>query len=132
MDPVVHFELPTEDRELMASFYEQAFGWQMEHLGPEMGQYTVITTTESAGGRPTTPGTINGGFYTKTSDPASHHPSVVVGVGDIEAAMSAVEQAGGTVSRPAQEIPGVGMFASFNDPEGNRLSLLQPLPLSGA
>jgi hypothetical protein len=28
MDPVVHFELPAEDRERMAAFYTSAFGWQ--------------------------------------------------------------------------------------------------------
>ena len=65
MDPVVHFELPAEDRERMAAFYGSVFGWQTELLGPEMGNYTVVTTTESDGSRPTTPGTINGGFFLK-------------------------------------------------------------------
>ena len=93
-----------------------------------MGNYTVVTTTETEGGRPTTPGTINGGFFLKTSDAASQAPSVVIGVQDINAALSAVEQAGGTVAGPPQEIPGVGLYGSFHDSEGNRLSLLQPLP----
>jgi hypothetical protein len=128
MDPVVHFELPAEDRERMAAFYAAAFGWQTELLGPEMGNYTLVTTTETEGGRPTTPGAINGGFFLKTSDPGSHTPSVVIAVQDIHAGMSAVEQAGGTVSGPPQEIPGVGTIASFHDTEGNRVSLLQPLP----
>ena len=70
MDPVVHFELPAEDRERMAAFYAAAFGWQTEPLGPDMGNYTVVSTTESDGSRPTTPGAINGGFFLKTSDPA--------------------------------------------------------------
>ena len=30
MDPVVHFELPAEDRERMAAFYTTAFGWQTQ------------------------------------------------------------------------------------------------------
>jgi uncharacterized protein len=128
MDPVVHFELPAEDRERMAAFYTAAFGWQTEALGPEMGNYTVVTTTETEGGRPTTPGTINGGFFLKTSDAASQYPSVVISVQDVNAALSAVEQAGGTVAGPPQEIPGVGLYGSFHDSEGNRLSLLQPLP----
>lgn len=128
MDPVVHFELPAEDRERMVAFYAAAFGWQAEPLGPEMGNYTVVTTTETEGGRPTTPGTINGGFFLKTSDAASQTPSVVIGVQDINASLRAVEQAGGTVAGPPQEIPGVGLYGSFHDSEGNRLSLLQPLP----
>jgi len=127
MDPVVHFELPAEDRERMAAFYTSAFGWQAQILGPEMGNYTVVTTTETQDGRPTTPGAINGGLFLKTSDPATHAPSVVIAVADIHASLRAVEQAGGTVAGPPQEIPGVGTYAGFHDTEGNRLSLLQPL-----
>jgi len=127
MDPVVHFELPAEDRERMAAFYTAAFGWQAQFHGPEMGNYTVVTTTESEGGRPTTPGAINGGLFLRTSDTASHTPSVVIAVQDIHASLRAVEQAGGTVAGPPQEIPGVGTHAGFRDTEGNRLSMLQPL-----
>ena len=39
-----------------------------------------------------------------------------------------IEQAGGTVAGAPQEIPGVGTYAGFHDTEGNRLSLLRPLP----
>src|ERR1017187_6100756 len=105
MDPVVHFELPAADRERMAAFYAAAFGWQTELLGPEMGSYTVFTTTETEAGRPTTPGAINGGFFLKTSDYASQAPSVVIAVQDIDASLGAVEQARGTGARPPQEIP---------------------------
>jgi uncharacterized protein len=132
MDPVVHFELPAEDRERMAAFYSTVFGWQTEALGAEMGSYTVVTTTDTEGGRPTTPGAINGGFFMKTADAASHVPSVVIAVQDVRASLSAVEQAGGTVAGPPQEIPGVGLYGSFHDSEGNRMSLLQPLPPEAA
>jgi len=128
MDPVVHFELPAEDRERMAAFYGSVFGWQTELLGPEMGSYTVVTTTESEGSRPTTPGAINGGFFLRTGDPASQTPSVVIAVADVQASLDAVAAAGGTVAGPPQEIPGVGLYGSFHDSEGNRMSLLQPLP----
>jgi uncharacterized protein len=131
MDPVVHFELPAEDRERMAAFYTAAFDWQTESLGPEMGNYTVVTTTESDGGRPTSPGAINGGFFLKSEDPASHSPSVVIAVEDIEASLKAVAEAGGTPGDPAQEIPGVGLYANFHDSEGNRIALLQPSPPQG-
>ncbi len=132
MDPVVHFELPAEDRERMAAFYGSVFGWQTELLGPEMGNYTVVTTTESDGSRPTTPGTINGGFFLKTSDPTSHAPSVVIAVDDVQASLTAVEKAGGTVAGPPQEIPGVGVYGSFIDTEGNRMSVLEPLTPASA
>ena len=47
MNPVVHFEMPYEDRDRMASFYTKAFGWQTQMFGPEMGNYVVATTSES-------------------------------------------------------------------------------------
>lgn len=46
MNPVVHFEMPYEDKNRMADFYTKAFGWQPQMLGPEMGSYVVMTTTE--------------------------------------------------------------------------------------
>ena len=128
MDPVVHFEMPAQDRERMAAFYTAAFGWETQLLGEEMGSYTMVTTTESKDGRPVTPGAINGGFYLRTEDPTSHAPSVVISVVDIEAALKAVEQAGGSVIAVPMEIPGVGLHAVFHDTEGNRVSLLQPAP----
>ena len=33
MNPVVHFEMPYENRERMAKFYGSAFGWQTQMLG---------------------------------------------------------------------------------------------------
>ena len=129
MDPVVHFELPAEDRDRMAAFYSTVFGWQTRPLGPEMGSYTVVTTTlTDSDGRPTTPGEINGGFYLRTDDPSSHAPSVVIAVEDIAKSVSDVETAGGQILSQPAEIPGVGLYASFRDTEGNRMSLLQPTP----
>ena len=127
MDPVVHFELPAEDRQRMAAFYTAAFGWEAELLGPEMGNYTVVTTTPVVNGRPSAPGAINGGFFLRTDDPASQTPSIVIAVTDMETAQAAVKAAGGRVTEPAM-IPGVGLYASFFDTEGNRGSMLQPQP----
>jgi uncharacterized protein len=46
MNPVVHFEMPYDDRERMAKFYQSAFGWQMQMLGEDMGNYVLATDTE--------------------------------------------------------------------------------------
>jgi predicted enzyme related to lactoylglutathione lyase len=128
MDSVVHFEMPYEDRDRMKKFYETAFGWQTQTMGPEMGNYVLATTTESgADGRPKTPGAINGGFYEKPKDPVGQHPSVVIAVADVHEAIRKITAAGGTVFGEPMEIPGVGQYASFRDPEGNRVSILQPM-----
>ncbi len=39
MNPVVHFEMPYENSSRVAKFYAQAFGWQTQALGAEMGDY---------------------------------------------------------------------------------------------
>src|SRR6202011_6426205 len=112
MNPVVHFEMPAEDRKRMADFYARAFGWQTKQLGPEMGEYVVVTTTESDENGPKKPGAINGGFFTKTKN--NQYPSVVIAVDDIKKAMKKVEEAGGKilggrVPGEPDEIPGVGL-----------------------
>lgn len=133
MDSVVHFEFPYEDRDRMKSFYESAFGWQTQTLGAEMGHYVVATTTETGPDRmPKTPGSINGGFYQKTDDPMTHQPSVVIAVNDIHEAMRKINASGGKVVGDPMEIPGIGQYVSFFDTEGNRVSVLQPLPRGGA
>jgi predicted enzyme related to lactoylglutathione lyase len=128
MDPVVHFEMPYEDQSRMSRFYQQAFGWQTQSLGADMGDYVVATTTQTKEGRPTAPGAINGGFFPKKPDWPAQHPSVVVAVGNIHASIEKVQRAGGTVLGEPMEIPGVGKYVSFTDTEGNRVSMLEPLP----
>lgn len=132
MNPVVHFEMPYNDQVRMSRFYEQAFGWQTQALGEEMGNYVVATTTETSEGRPTVPGTINGGFFPKKPDWPAQHPSVVIAVDDINKSIALVQQSGGTVLGEPMEIPGVGKYVSFTDTEGNRVSMLQPLPRTSA
>ena len=36
MNSVVHFEMPYDDRERMANFYQNVFGWQTQMFGEEM------------------------------------------------------------------------------------------------
>ena len=128
MDSVIHFEMPYEDRDRMKKFYETAFGWQTQTLGAEMGNYVVVTTTETGPEGPKKPGAINGGFYERPTDPAGQHPSVVIAVDDVHEAMRKITASGGALLGEPMEIPGVGQYASFRDPEGNRVSILQPLP----
>jgi predicted enzyme related to lactoylglutathione lyase len=128
MNPVVHFEMPYDDRERMAKFYQHAFGWQTQMLGEEMGNYVLATTTETDRGRPKEPGAINGAFFPKRPDWPAQHPSLVIAVDDVQAAMETVAEAGGKVLGESMEIPGVGRYVSFFDTEGNRVSMLQPGP----
>ncbi len=136
-NPVVHFEMGYLDRARMIAFYQSAFGWNMKEYGPEMGNYVVAQTTQTDDqGMVQKPGNINGGFYQKTDDPLSQAPSVVISVDDIKAAMDDVVKAGGKIlggvdqkgnrTMEPQMIPGVGLWISAQDTEGNRFSILQP------
>ena len=127
MNPVVHFEMPTQDKHRMADFYAKAFGWKTQMLGPDMGEYVLVTTTDTdRNGRPQKPGAINGGFYQKSTDKPAQYPTVVVAVDDIRDAMKKVAAAGGKVLGEPMEIPGYGLYVSFYDSEGNRVSMMQP------
>ncbi len=137
MNPVVHFEMGYEDRERMKKFYTDTFGWKMSQMGAEMGGYVVVQTTETDDkGMIKKPGAINGGFYQKIENPLSHAPSVVIAVDDIKKSVEDVKKNGGKIlgamnekgenMMEPQEIPGVGLWISIMDSEGNRVSMLQP------
>jgi predicted enzyme related to lactoylglutathione lyase len=133
INPVVHFELPYEDRERAAEFYAKAFGWKARMMGPEMGNYVVVSTSETdeKTGSPKNPGTINGGLFKRTG--GAQYPSVVVAVDDIKGAMKKISDAGGQLlggQTPGEpdNIPGVGLYISVKDTEGNRIGVLQPSP----
>ena len=127
MNPVVHFEMPAEDRKRIADFYTKVFGWKTQQLGEDMGNYVLATTTDSdENGRPKKPGAINGGFFQKTDDKPAQYPSVVIAVEDIKEHMMNVKKSGGKVLGEPMNIPGVGLYVSFFDTEGNRVGMIQP------
>jgi len=134
MNPVVHFELPAENRKRMTDFYSTAFGWKTEQFGPEMGEYVLVTTSEVGEDYfPKQIGKINGDFYQKTEDPVSNHPSVVISVDDINESIEKVNKADGKVlgvntNKPGEpgDISGVGLYCVFIDTEGHCVSMLQP------
>lgn len=128
MNPVVHFEMPAEDRNRMIDFYSEVFGWKARILGKEMGNYVVVSTTETdEKGMIRTPGVINGGFYPKHEAKPPYCPSFVIAVDDIKESMKKIIEAKGKVLGEPDEIPGIGTYVSFIDTEGNRLSILKPL-----
>ena len=127
MNPVVHFELPAVNRKRVAGFYSGVFGWKTEQLGEDMGNYVLATTTETdKEGRPKMPGAINGGFFQKSDENPAQNPSVVIAVENIKEHMKKVEKAGGKVLGEPRDIPGIGLYVSFIDTEGNGVVMLQP------
>ncbi len=128
MNPVVHFEMPAKDMNRMTDFYSKVFGWQTHNLGEEMGHYVTVSTTKTnEHGRPEMAGAINGGFFPINDDRESYYPSIVIAVDNIYESIKNINEMGGKVLGEPVQIPGVGIFASFIDTEGNRASILQPI-----
>ncbi len=125
--PVVHFEMLAKDNKRASDFYSKTFGWNMNQLGEEMGNYLLAETADSVNGMSTTPGTINGGFYSPTPDQkVGQNTHVVIGVDDIAAKIKEVKANGGQILDEVMDIPGIGKYVSIIDTEGNTVGILQP------
>jgi predicted enzyme related to lactoylglutathione lyase len=70
---------------------------------------------------PTEPGAINGGMMQRTDEISS--PVITIGVDSVERSLKEIEAAGGTIITPRTEIPNMGAYGYFKDPEGNVLGL---------
>lgn len=122
--PVVHFEMPAKDRQRVAKFYKESFGWDMQIMGKEMNNYVLAITTPSDDKGPLKPGAINGGFW--QSPDANVLPHLVISVENIDEHIQAVKDNGGEILTEKMDIPGVGLYVSFKDSEGNEVGMLQP------
>ena len=122
MDKVVHFEVPYDEADRAHTFYREAFGWQLQSM-PDMG-YTMATTTPGdESGRPSEPGSINGGMLAKQGPITG--PVIVIGVDDLDDAVARVEKLGGSVAIGRQPVGDMGFAAYVNDTEGNLIGLWQ-------
>ena len=122
---IVHFEIEAADQQRAKNFYSTAFGWQLQEMGADMGNYVVVTT-----GDPKEPGGINGGIFRTPPGAAKelNAYSCVIGVDNIDKAIGDVKSAGGEVMGDKMDIPTIGTFARCKDTEGNIFTMLQPLP----
>ena len=125
MGGVVHFEIPADDQKRARKFYQEALGWRVEPV-PGMDYSMVITTDMDDDGQPAAAGAINGGMMAREGQITA--PVITVDVPDIDATLRSVEQLGGSVVMPKNEIPGMGFTAYFKDPEGNVMGLWENLP----
>ena len=116
---VVHFEIPFDDGDRARGFYQRAFGWQLMPI-PDMG-YTIVQTGPTTDEGPTEPGYIGGGMMQR-GEPFTG-PNIVIDVANIEDALKAVADSGGTVVQERQAVGDMGFAAYFKDTEGNLVGL---------
>jgi predicted enzyme related to lactoylglutathione lyase len=131
--PVVHFEMPAIDKKRVAAFYTKAFGWDMQLLGPKMGDYVLAGTSDTdENNMVKAPGTINGGFFERKEDELNRVPHLVISVDNLDESIQAVKDAGGEIVGEKMDIPGIGKYSSLRDTEGNIVGMLQPNPRGNA
>lgn len=129
MYPVIHFELPADDTAKLGRFYEGIFGWQTIPLGPQANDFTLAITvdTDQETRMPKKRGAVNGGIFKRQKPPLP--AKITVLVDDIRSMIARIEKAGGRFfedkNGKVTEMPGVGLFATFTDPEGNAVTIYE-------
>ncbi len=109
---VVHVEIPAANVEAAGKFYQELFGWKIDH-SPEMN-YTMWEAAE---------GSSYGGFPAVSDENPAGQVLVYIHSDDIEADLKKIEKLGGKVLLKKAEIPNTGWFGVFQDPTGNVLGL---------
>ena len=104
-----YIELPVTDLAAAKAFYQSAFGWTLTGFGPT---YAATLT-----------GDTDIGLQADAAE-ATKAPLPVIDGPDLESALAAVEQAGGTIVRPIFAFPGGRRF-QFRDPHGNELAAMK-------
>jgi predicted enzyme related to lactoylglutathione lyase len=105
-----YLQLPAADLERSAAFYEQVFGWSIDHGSGSFeapGMIGQLTTDVAPA--------VNGG------------PVVWISADSIYHALRQVEASGGTVRRRPQLDGGERWLAEIDDPAGNRIGIVVPV-----
>jgi uncharacterized protein len=109
--PIVHIEIPAANRQVAAKFYADMFGWEMQHM-EQPAPYTLFKSGNVAGGFPDVDDTYKPGDVV-----------IYVDSDNIEADLKRIAAAGGKALGAPMVVQGMGTFAFFADPTGNRLAL---------
>lgn len=112
--PVVWFEVNGDDAEGLQGFYSELFGWTVDAGNPM--KYGMVEAVKGRGipggigqkGRPETPGVT---FYVSTTS--------------IEASLGEAEKLGAKTVMPRTVLPGGTIMGMFDDPQGNRIGLVE-------
>lgn len=102
-----YLEFPSRDGLKTRRFFEEAFGWSFVDYGPSYFGLAAVG--------------IDAGVQSDARE-TSAAPLAVIRTGDLQAALRAVELAGGVVTRPPFDFPGGRRF-HFREPGGNEMAV---------
>ncbi len=103
--PIVFFDIAGPDDKALKEFYASIFEWEFD----QAGQFTVSVVSPFVGAI--------------RKDPAEKR--VYIGVPDVTATLSLIEESGGSIDVPRFEVPGVVVLGLFRDPAGNPMGLVE-------
>lgn len=112
-----HVEIPGTDLDKMKKFFTELFGWKFDSSMPGYDTYQTGDPMQ----------TIGGGLWT----PPDGVPRAIVNyilVPSVDAHIPKIKAAGGTIFKEKTEVPGMGWFSVFGDPEGNMWGIWETNP----
>ncbi|HET6780664.1 MAG TPA: VOC family protein [bacterium] len=116
MHNIVHVEIPATDMARAKKFYGQIFGWKFVDFDPT---YSLFNPTGRG---------VGGGIYKVDTVPTQSPVRAYVLVDSVDATISKVNSAGGTIVHQKGEVPGMGWYAGFKDPQGAEVWVWQRSP----
>ena len=111
-NPLTHWELMVSDVERAKAFYGKVFDWKFTPAGPE---YTLIDCGAAPGG----------GLMRQPPQAPMSALNSYFRVADLDRTLHDAVEAGATVIVPRMEVPTVGWFAMFLDPDQIPIGVMQ-------
>ena len=115
--PVVHWEFWSEDPDKVSEFYKRVFDWEIRNI-PEMN-YNLVEAGGEKG--------IGGGIMKPQAGPWPGNMTFYIDVDDLDEFGAKVTEAGGKIVVDKMDVPGVGQFTLFEDPDGRVIGLWKQL-----
>jgi predicted enzyme related to lactoylglutathione lyase len=112
---ICYFEFMVSDTAKSKQFYGKVFEWKFSEMPGWPGYVSVDTGKEPAGG-----------IMKKPEQAPMYSLSPYFYVESIDATLGKVKAAGGRVQMPRTEIPGIGWWALFFDPDGIPVMIYEP------
>ncbi|GJM11069.1 MAG: hypothetical protein DHS20C11_33450 [Lysobacteraceae bacterium] len=110
--PVVHWELWSENPSDVADFYRTVFDWEIRTI-PQM-DYHLVEKEENG---------IGGGIMQPQKGPWPGNMAMYIDVDDLAKFRQRILDAGGQIIVEEQDVPGVGSLSLFADPDGRVMGM---------
>jgi uncharacterized protein len=120
-NPVVHFEVIGEDGKKLQDFYSTVFAWKINADNPM--SYGMVSGGAEQGG-------IGGGIAGYPEE-GGRGVTFYIEVASLEDTLEQVEKSGGRTLMSPDDVPGGPRMAQFQDPQGNRIGLVQAGTMQG-